>query len=370
MPKSGLTKPGRTATHRLAVVLGWCAFVTFAVVAVDYFGPPQLSAPLDDAENYVRDSFARTGRFTPANTNLVLIGIDRPSYEDVFITDEDKNDPVRAALLGRFPAWPRLVWAALITRLADAGAKTIAIDIVFAARTENDKELAGALDKYQDRVVIGANYAVAETDRGNPAQITPPNSSLIPDTSDQPAALDSRVGFVNIWPDDDDVFRRARFRATNHELGDVVNAAPSAVVSSFDARVLEKAGAAETIPGDRSRARIRFTGPPGTWPAISIADVLTPKIWERNFAGGKFFAGKIVVIGPTANIFQDFHRTPFRQEMAGPEIHLNIINAALHGEYLRGLPGLGTASLIALAGLVGAMLCQLILAPVGGVPPL
>jgi len=65
--------------------------------------------------------------------------------------------------------------------------------------------------------------------------------------------------------------------------------------------------------------------------------VLTPKIWEHNFAGGEFFKGKLVLIGPTANIFQDTHRTPFRTEMPGPEIHLQIINAALHGGISRRL---------------------------------
>jgi len=124
-----------------------------------------------------------------------------------------------------------------------------------------------------------------------------------------------------------------------------------------------KFGAAEKIPTPGVRQRIRFTGPPGTWEVISIVDVLTPKIWQSNYGGGKFFAGKLVLIGPTANIFQDFHRTPFRDEMAGPEIHLQIINAALHGEFLRDFPPLAGGALIVLAGLIGAMLCLSVRAP-------
>ena len=352
----------RRTPRRTAVVGGFCALVTLTVLAV-FFGPAQLAAPLKDAENYVQDFYARTGLLTPENTNLVLIGIDRPSYDDVIFPNDVKNDPVLAALRERYP-WSRRVWAALITRLADAGAKTIAIDLVFVADADGDSELRAALDKYKDRVVIGGNFTVAETDRGIPAQFTPPNSSLIPDLSGRPAALDTRVGFVNIWPDDDDVFRRARYRTTNHELGDAVNTGPNTVVNSFDARVLEKFGAAEKIPAAGTRQTIRFTGPPGTWQAVSIADVLTPKMWEKNFGGGQFFAGKLVLVGPTANIFQDFHRTPFRNEMPGPEIHLNIINAALHGEFLQELPDRATALLVALAGLIGAMSCQFIRAPV------
>ena len=98
-----------------------CAVVTLAVLALDYLAPPRLQMPLADAENYVHDVLARNGRLTPANTNLVLIGIDRPSYDGVFITDTERKDPVLGALCERFP-WSRSVWAALITRLADAAA--------------------------------------------------------------------------------------------------------------------------------------------------------------------------------------------------------------------------------------------------------
>lgn len=359
MPKK---KSRRATDRRPAAVLGLCAFVTLAVLAVDFLGPAQLRSPLDDGENYVQDFFARTGRFTTANTNLVLIGIDRPSYDDVIFPDDAKNDPVLAALRERYP-WSRKVWAALITRLADAGAKTIVIDLVFAADSDGDDELRAALDKYEDRVVIGSNFGPVETDRGTLTLLTPPNAALIPGSTNQPAALDPRVGFVNIWPDDDDIFRRALFRTSNHDLGDAVNAAPDAVVESLDARALEKFGAAEKIPPIGRRPLIRFTGPPKTWPVIPLSEVLTPKIWERNYGNGKFFAGKLVLIGPTANIFQDSHRTPFRDEMPGPEIHLQIINAALHGEFLRESPSLANGAFIALAGLIAAALCQFIRVP-------
>src|SRR5208283_1599613 len=102
--------------------------------------------------NYVKDFFTRAGRFTPANTNLVLIGIDRPSYDDVIFHDDAKADPVLGELRGRFP-WSRRVWATLIEQLANAGAKTIVIDLVFGSESDGDVELHAALDKYGDRVV-------------------------------------------------------------------------------------------------------------------------------------------------------------------------------------------------------------------------
>ena len=357
-------KSSRVESLRALRLAALCAAVTLAVLALEFLAPAWVRAPVTNADNSFQDLFARVGRYTPVNTNLVLIGIDRPSYDDLFITDEEKKDPVLGALCERFP-WSRNVWAAAITRLADAGAKVIAIDLVFASAANGDDELHAALEKYKDRVVIGDNLSVAETDRGNPSQFTSPSSSLISDSSDQPAALDVRVGYINIFPDEDDVLRRARFRVTNHELGDPINTTPNTVVNSFDARALEKFGAAEKIPAVNARQKFRFSGPPGTWQIISIADVLTPKVWEKNFDSGKFFAGKIIVIGPTANIFQDTHSTPFHDhEMPGPEIHLQMMNAALHGEFFSELPPLATGALIALAGLIGAVLCQFMRAPV------
>jgi len=360
MPEKNSSRPG---LRRASVIAGLCAGITLAVLAVDFLGPTLLNASLRDADNYIQDFCTRTGRLTPANPNLVLIGIDRASYDDVIFPDDVTNNPVLGELRGRFP-WSRRVWAALIGQLADAGAKTIVVDLVFGAESDGDAELRATLDKYQDRVVIGSNFSPAETDRGILTHLTAPNNSIIPDLPGQPGALDPRVGYVNIWPDDDDVFRRARFRATNHELGDAVNAAPSAVVESLDASAVIKFGQPEKIPVAPGRTAIRYTGPPGMWPVISIADVLTPKLWQRNFAGGAAFRGKLVLIGPMANIFQDYHRTPFRDEMAGPEVHLQIINAALHREFLRTAPPLANAAFIALAGLLAAALCQFVRAPV------
>jgi adenylate cyclase len=348
--------------RRTGILAGFCALVTLAVLVLDFFIPPRFAAPLTDAENYIQDFFARHGRFTPANTNLVLIGIDQPVYSSSFSDAELQREPVLRDLQGNFP-WSRAVWARLIEKLSDAGAKTIAIDLVFAAASDGDAELRAALDKYGDRVVIGDNFNSIETDRGILMRFTAPNADLIPDSPAHPAALDSRVGFVNIWPDGDDVFRHARFLIANRELNDAVDAAPDALIESFTARALEKFGAGSKIPAAAAE-RIRFTGPPGTWPVIPVGDVLTPELWEHNYGNGTFFAGKLVLIGPTAIIFQDLHRTPFRQEMAGPEIHLNILNAALHGEFLRETPPLASGAIIALTGLFAAALCLFIRAPV------
>src|SRR5437667_9310160 len=232
------------------VIFGICALVTAVFLLLQGMG----FVPLKEAEGYLQDWSARLGRKTPVNPQLVLIGIDRPSYDDVILADEAKADPVLAALRERYP-WSRAVWAALIERLADAGAKTIVIDLLFAAHADGDEDLRAALDKFREMIVIGSDFNPVETDRGTMTRLAVPNPTLIPDTADHPAALDARVGFVTIWLDDDNVIRRAKFRATNEELGYAIESSPKAVIESLDARALRSFGASKHIPPGTSSHR-------------------------------------------------------------------------------------------------------------------
>ncbi|HZV33296.1 MAG TPA: adenylate/guanylate cyclase domain-containing protein, partial [Verrucomicrobiae bacterium] len=101
-----------------------------------------------------------------------------------------------------------------------------------------------------------------------------------------------------------------------------------------------------------------------------LADVLSPKYWKQNFKNGEFFRNKIVFVGPTADIFQDAHLTPFPEEnivingtqvhapkmMSGPEIHLNMIAAALNRTFLRDATLAHSLMIIVLAGLFATAL--------------
>ena len=355
---------GYSSQRRSLTLLGLCLLVTAAFILLERAPANRWNAPLKDSENYLQDYFAVHGRLTPVNTNIVLVGIDQPSYDGVIFPEDVVNDPVLAALRERYP-WSRRVWAALINRLAGAGAKTIVLDLVFANedQTSGDTELHAALERYGDRVVIGSLLSPVADGQ---VTVTTPCQILIPDTTNHPAALDQRVGYVNVWLDPDNNLRRAQYRVTNLQIGDPVNAPGSAELFSLDARAVAKFGHPEAIPAGNERHRFRYTAPPGSWPVISVADVLTSNLWVHNFQNGGVFKDKLVFIGPTAVIFQDSHHTPFKlgineqSDMSGPEIHINIINAALQGEFIREPPPLATSLLIALAGLVAAGLCGLV----------
>src|SRR5262245_977452 len=116
--------------RRTSTVLAMCAVMASIFLALHTKKSWPLADKLGDAEDYVRDWFAINGRKTPIDPRLALIGIDRATYDDVLFADEAKSDPVLAALREQFP-WSRRVWAAMIERLANAGAKTIVLDLVF-----------------------------------------------------------------------------------------------------------------------------------------------------------------------------------------------------------------------------------------------
>jgi len=353
-----------TGKQRALILLGICALVTAVFLALHLKESLPLGDKLVDAENYIQDWFVTNGRKTPVDPRLVLIGIDRASYAQEILASEAEADPVIAALRGNFP-WSRAVWAALIERLANAGAKGIVIDLVFANPGEGDDALRQMLEKFKDRVVTGCNYFPEVTDRGTNRTLVVPYPGILTPAGSTPIALDERVGLINVWSDADGVLRRADFQVQNKQLGDVVTAGPEVVIESLAARALHKLGERERIPDGFQPRRFRYTAPPGLGYRLHpIGDVLSPKAWKLNYRDGEMFRDKLVLIGPTANIFHDLHRTPFSDLMAGPEIHLNIINAALRGEFLRELSPWSGRGLIALAGLVAAALCRFVRQPV------
>lgn len=350
-----MKKPNR----RTLVILAICA--TCTLLSVMFYTRGFL--PLLQAELFAQDIQTRLGRKTVVDERLVLIGISQLKYESYFSDEELQSEPVLRDLQTDFP-WSRAVWARLIEKLADAGAKAIVIDIVFAAPGKGDDAFHQAIEKYKDRVVIGYNINVGESERGAYKELVLPNTTILPPAAMNSEVEDERLGYVSIYPDFDETLRRVSFRQTSAQVGDIV---PEGVeLESLGARALRKFGRADAIPPDFNPRIFRYTARGGiVFKPRPVGDVLSPKLWERNYASGKDFEGKIVLIGPTADIFQDEHNTPFTdpKPMAGPEIHLQVINAALHGEFINELSGAKRNWIIVLFGAIAGVLCILILQP-------
>jgi hypothetical protein len=101
--------------------------------------------------------------------------------------------------------------------------------------------------------VVSANF-----DFQNGAQAIAPNDTLIP----PPQLQDSRVGFVNFWPDAiDGKTRAATYRVTNRQLAGLAPQAGDEIYESLAARALTEIGHANDVPDDFRGHMMRFTPP-------------------------------------------------------------------------------------------------------------
>ncbi len=282
----------------------------------------------------------------------------------------DPSFPVKViaideASLQRFGQWPweRRVVSDLVNRLHQSGAKSIAIDLVFAEaerspvpsvdqpRTSGDELLAAAIgnsravlalvgDQRGNRSVPSPKVALAATG-------TPPISSVrsfpaavlpIPLLADKAAAL----GAVNWFPERDQIVRRVpalvgiggqvypslAIEALRVGLGETT----ILVQSSQSRRVAVPARAIEAI---RVGSHILAVDPDGEmWMRFAAADqrrtISAADILEGRFAR-ELIEGRHVVIGATAIGLSDVRATPLAPDVPGVEIHAQALEQILAG---------------------------------------
>lgn len=319
----------RPAATSHFVVFG---LLTLAIASLQFAG----FIPLDRVELAIQDGIAHLARKAPADPRLVFLAVDSASasldgdtdlaqlWDLKYATAEERR---ALELMANDWPWSREVHALVLDRLIAAGARAVAFDFTFPKPSPNDDAFRAALDRHRDRVVVAGNLTedtALDVEGGLPS-FDAPSPSLIPEMSPR----DPRIGYDNFRMDHDGVIRHAHYRwALEHGVWS------GEEEHSIAARALERAGLAHPVPADRELHRMRFAGPPGTFPARSIFEIFIPEYWARNYAGGEFFRDKIVIIGAAGNWQHDEHRTPF-QLMPGAELHLNAMNAALHGAFLR-----------------------------------
>jgi len=339
---------------RTLIVSTLCILAVFAVLAM-YAKPVFAVLKL---ELLSQDLKAQFGRKTPVNTNLVFLGVEQPGYPDMFGDDEIQASPALGLIATNYNAWSRKVWAEVIERLVGAGAKVVALDFVFSSPRNGDEDLKRTVQRHRDKVVLAANLTSDENNKFA-FSLTTPDSGLL-DAPLTGVRRDARVGFINVWEDRDGVVRSARFQLPP----DVT--APGETVRSFAARIVEKFAPTTPLPKDPIPRVIRFTAPPRVgYPVVPLYTIFLPEHWRNNYGSGEFFKGKVVVVGPAANIFQDEHLVPLARverdqhgekvsdhSMPGPEIHVNVVGAALAGELLRDMTPNQGAWMTAAAGCV------------------
>ncbi len=335
--------------HRVLILSFICIFWT-GLIFVGHFFPdtPFLSAPWRGEQSF-EDLLRREGRKTPAPHDFVFLGIDQSTLQLPPLTGEEIANNRAFQLITEHPfPWSRQIWALLLDRLFGAGARLVMFDILFNPPNDGDPAFHAALDRYRDKVVVGANF-----DMENAAQAVTPNNTLIP----PPQLLDDRVGFVNFWPDPiDGKIRAVTYRVTDRELADLPPHPSEEIYESLSARALAKIGHANDVPPDFHGHMIRFTALDAFEPR-ALYEIFDPKFWHANYADGAFFKDKIVMVGPSAQVLHDFFDTPMSPTTFGPALHLQAMAAAMSHDFLKPTaPNIG----LALVGAAGLLACSLI----------
>ena len=322
--------------HRRVTLALICAVCTGVIIAAAAFRIIFVNSIWANETSF-RDALERRALRTQAHGEFVFLGIDEASKQlDQVSPEEIQSSSALQKMRQEFP-WSRAVYAELIDRLCDAGARLIIFDLTFDPDRAGDEEFRAALDRHRDRVVIGADIeanANPETARIG-IIFVPPNKAVIPD-----GFMDDRVGFVSLWPDPDSRIRRVNYAMSDSQILEKMNGLEpgpaktgETIYESLDGRSLRKLGFSGRIPPAGLSAMIRF-GPTDAYQPRSLFEIFVPAYWKNNYGNGAFFKDKVVLVGAASAIAHDVHPTPIGDATSGPIIHFHAMAAALDGEFL------------------------------------
>jgi len=286
----------------------------------------------------------RGPRITPADSShLVIVEISEDSFE---------------SLPDNWP-WPRSYYARLVTNLTRAGARAVGIDILFvgddAHDPNNDIMLRETL-RDAGHVVLAGRLKIDN----NLYRIFRSSENYGNEFFD----VDSSLGFVNVLKDPDEVVRRYipateyipsfGFSVLNRYFGRPPLTLPG---RSDDGAFL--IGGIEVPAYDEASVLINYFGPSRSFRHVDIADVLDDESFttvEEARSGAQInlfsdpdfgylfdgtFRDKIVLVGSTVPEDQDIHHVPIARRsyvgsntMFGVEIHANVIESVLRGDFL------------------------------------
>ena len=258
--------------------------------------------------------------------NITIVAIDDHSLQQA--ANSDLSDQTHLHQLDQWP-WPRQIHGLVLNRLIQAGARLVAIDFLFDSPSIHgeldDAAFVSALKQHKNSVVVGTQVL---NSRG-------PVAGLSLQTLHPPIAEvlgRSEVGLLNGEPDGDGIIRQRPGNATfqlRQTLGENV---PNGLAKAM----LNKLPLTETNIG--SNLLLEPYGPPRTIRTIPIWNVLENRTFSELKEAGTF-KDQLVLIGPTAAVFQDLHQTIFAgaEGMPGVEIHATELGNRIDGRGLHQL---------------------------------
>jgi len=313
-----------------------------------YLFTPQAFYTID---NKLRDFMFLVRGELPKNDRIVIIDIDNTSLHKI----------------GQWP-WPRNQVAQLINTLTDAHAGIIGLDMVFSEPDRTSPhllknkfpELTEALPNYEEILaktfatspVVGG-YTFSDNATGesrsplipavfiqqglkNTDYLKDPNGIVLNIPRLQDALYSS--GFFHTTPDGDGIIRSTplvqRYQGEIYpslafEMVRIYSGSNTVKIIGDDNGVISIAFGDFHVPTDQTGALlINFRGPKHHFKYISASDIM-----DKHF-DPKEIEDKFVLIGTSALGLKDLRSTPFDSTSPGVEVHANIIDNIMQGDFI------------------------------------
>ena len=317
-------------------------------------------------------------------------------------------DEKSIAQFGQFP-WPRYRVAMLLAKLAQAGALSVGMDIVFAEedRTspailkrqlrrelqvdidftglpeqlmDNDEVMAGVLKTGPFVLGYYFDFTGQAATRGGDCRVTPLNHSELRSSGAiglQTALMHARgavcpipalakdakgMGFFNTISDRDGTLRRVPMLIAwkgkvypSLSLATFMNAfnIQSALIKMSPTGTKSIRLGPVVVPLDgQGQMLVHYRGPKNTFEYISAADVLNDEVPPGTVEN------RIVLIGTSAAGLRDLRTTPVDTDYPGVETHANVLDTILAKDFIRRpdlAPGIEAVAIMA-AGIIITLL--------------
>jgi adenylate cyclase len=321
--------------------------------------------------------YAFEARTYDSRVGIGIQDVPEQSIEDIVIVDIDGRS---VSKLGKFYQWPRSYYPRIIRFLNEGGALAIGIDVLLdkdIRQPEADQDLIASINQagnvfnalyFEDQDSLSWRYKMEkepdEFEWQRFAYILPPRISerfvqedRIGSEFNELLNASHGVGHVNFRGDVDGVVRQIfLFRYFNNHAYpslafkmflDLTGTDSFSVNLGENISLYSAGNLIQEIPIDeRGKMIINYAGQFKTFRYISFYDVLEQRLPKE------YFRNKIVFVGTSLAGLFDLRTAPFNPSFPGVEIHANILNTLLTGNFIEKVSETEAFIMLAVLGII------------------
>ncbi|MCP9859353.1 adenylate/guanylate cyclase domain-containing protein [Cyanobium sp. Cruz-8D1] len=261
-------------------------------------------------------------------SNVVLVTVDDATLQQGDWFEDGGRIPEWARGVGSLP-WPRATYGMVAEKLLQAGARAVAVNVVFAGASGKGEADDGALElrlrRYPGRVALAAEMLESSDTQGAGSL-----SYVRPERFLAAIGGTGALGLTNI-------LAGTSSEASRHPEAYASGVLPARGAEGHNAlsSTLLRLGGHRSRQDDRLSA-LNFYGPEGSFQRLPAWEVLDPARWT-NHPLRKNLAGAVVLLGPVVAQGADGYPTPFGS-LSGLEVLATATANSLQGDGLQPWP--------------------------------